>query len=617
MKRSLCLVLSWSVFVFSFPVKVQAEGRINLVAESAIEMGKLLSVSNVETGPIGRMGESYTLDVRMFVLEMTAMLGRFAPRDAEQVAKETSAMPQNPANIFISVSSDNAILSIDFTLPEAASSGTVKLTFTENGTALDANDPHVLTFAVAFESAGQHAATLNGADLSSDVNVSSASSDPSDALVDGALYDVKIEFQDAAGNPVASVTNTSFTYDTAVPTISSTAPATGSTVNTTRVSYTLSEAVASGTITWTRTGGSADGGSPHVQALSDTELNSGAHTNITLTNNPTLVDGTIYTVAFDATDAAGNAATTISNTNVTFTETQAPTLASPAASSLDNATLDIDFTLPEAASSATVKLIFTENGTALDANDPHILTFAAAFETAGQHTATLTGSDLSANANVASVSSDPSDALVDGAIYDVKIEYQDAAGNPVASVTNTSFTYDTTVPTISSTAPATGSTVNTTQVSYTLSETVASGTITWTRTGAADGGSPYVQALSDTELNSWAHTNITLTNNPTLVDGTIYTVTFDATDAAGNAATTISNTNVTFTETQAPTLASLAARLMERFNSLILQKKKSKELLWVGVGVLIVGGAAVAVALDRGEESPPQIVTPPMFPEVP
>ncbi len=458
-------------------------------------------------------------------------------------------------------STDNATLDIDFTLPEAASSGTVKMTYTQTGGSADVNSPHIITFTAAFESAAQHTMTLVGGDLSTSANVASVSSDTNDALVDGAVYDVKIEYQDGVGNTAASVTNNGFTYDTSAPVISATAPAQDATVNTTQVSYTLSEAVVSGTITWTQTGGTADGGYPHAQALAGTELNTGAHNNITLTNDPTLVDGAIYTIAFDVTDAAGNTATTVSNTGVTYdVTTQAPTLASPAGSSTDNATLDIDFTLPEAAGSGTVKMTYTQTGGSADVNSPHIITFTAAFESAAQHTVTLVGGDLSTSANVASVSSDTNDALVDGGVYDVKIEYQDAVGNTAVSVTNNGFTYDTSAPVISATAPAQDATVNTTQVSYTLSEAVVSGTITWTQTGGtADGGSPHAQALTGAELNTGAHSNITLTNNPTLVDGAIYTIAFDVTDAAGNTATTVSNTGVTYdVTTQAPVLASPA-----------------------------------------------------------
>jgi len=104
--------------------------------------------------------------------------------------------------------------------------------------------------------------------------------------------------------------------DQIAPVFTSTAPAASSFVNTTKVSYTLSEPITSGTITWTHTGGVADGN--HTQALAGTELTAGAHTNITLTNNPTLVDGAVYTVSFNGIDASNNAATTVNSTLVTY-----------------------------------------------------------------------------------------------------------------------------------------------------------------------------------------------------------------------------------------------------------------------------------------------------------
>lgn len=124
-----------------------------------------------------------------------------------------------------------------------------------------------------------------------------------------------------SGYSNSTVASSAYTIDTVAPVISSVAPATGSSPTTTQVSYTVDETCASGSVTWTRTGGTADpGGSPagtHAQSLTGGELNSGAHNNITLTNNPTLVSGAIYSVAFNCTDAAGNAATTVTSTNVT------------------------------------------------------------------------------------------------------------------------------------------------------------------------------------------------------------------------------------------------------------------------------------------------------------
>lgn len=133
-----------------------------------------------------------------------------------------------------------------------------------------------------------------------------------------------------SGYTNSTVTAGTYTIDTTAPVITGTAPASSANVSNTQVSFTFSEACASGSITWTRTGGTADGGgSPagtHTQNLVGGELTSGAHNSITLTNNPTLVSGTIYSVSFNCTDAAGNAATTVTNTNVNYSPASSPRL---------------------------------------------------------------------------------------------------------------------------------------------------------------------------------------------------------------------------------------------------------------------------------------------------
>jgi formylglycine-generating enzyme required for sulfatase activity len=232
-----------------------------------------------------------------------------------------------------------------------------------------------------------------------------------------------------AGIPVTTTTDgTSVTIDYTAPVISAVLPATSSFVNTTQVSYTLSETLASGSIAWTWTGGTADA-TPHTQALTGAELVAGAHNGITLTSNPTLVSGAIYTITFNGTDFVGNVAVAVSSTTVTF---------------------------------------------------------------------------------------------------------------------------DSTPPVFSAVSPVASSFVITTTVSYTLSKTIASGSITWTRTGGT-ADSNHTQALTGTELNTGAHTGITLTNNPVLASGAIYTVTFNGTDSAGNTATAVTSASVTYDIT-APTL---------------------------------------------------------------
>jgi len=107
--------------------------------------------------------------------------------------------------------------------------------------------------------------------------------------------------------------------DTTAPVFGALFPATGSSVNTSKVGYTLSEAISSGTVKYTRTGGTAS--ADFECQLSGTELSSGAFGPATLTNAPNLVGGTTYTIDFNGTDSFGNSADEKSVTGIIFDST--------------------------------------------------------------------------------------------------------------------------------------------------------------------------------------------------------------------------------------------------------------------------------------------------------
>lgn len=135
--------------------------------------------------------------------------------------------------------------------------------------------------------------------------------------------------QDAAGNQAVLTLaapgtggslggGRSLVIDGIAPNITGIAPVSSTNVIDTVVSYTLSENCATGSIVWTRTGGTTDPGSPRNQALTGAELTAGPHNSITITNNPALVPGAIYTLQFNCADAAGNASAAPPSTNVMF-----------------------------------------------------------------------------------------------------------------------------------------------------------------------------------------------------------------------------------------------------------------------------------------------------------
>ena len=123
--------------------------------------------------------------------------------------------------------------------------------------------------------------------------------------------------------------------------------------------------------------------------------------------------------------------------------TQTPNLAFPVANTTISSNFSLDFSLPEAAASGTVKLTLTRSDGTADSGSPHIITFASAFETAAQHTMTvppLSGAATSGY-EIASISSNRGTAtdLVNGATYTVRLEYQDAVSNMAASVEHSSI----------------------------------------------------------------------------------------------------------------------------------------------------------------------------------
>jgi hypothetical protein len=131
--------------------------------------------------------------------------------------------------------------------------------------------------------------------------------------------------------------------------------------------------------------------------------------------------------------------------------------------------------------------------------------------------------------------------------------YTDIAGN--ASTTTytggSTMTVDHTGPTLTITQPATGSYVNTAKVTYTIGETLGSGSITWTKT-AGTGGGTVSATLTGAELTS-GQTNYLPANGPTLLNGLTYTVTITGTDVLGNSTTSTGRTGVIF-DTSAPTV---------------------------------------------------------------
>ncbi|RKI74055.1 cell envelope biogenesis protein OmpA, partial [Corallococcus sp. AB049A] len=305
-------------------------------------------------------------------------------------------------------------------------------------------------------------------------------------------YTVTAVSTNGAGTNSATATST-FTVDLTAPTVAISTPADGSTVNTPNVTVTgTSTGATSVTLTY--------GGTNYGPIPVDGAGNWSYPLPVSLT------DGS-YTVTVVATDAAGNTSTP---DDTTFTvDLTAPEV--DITSPLDNATV----------ASNTV----TVTGTSVGA------TFV---------TLTFEGNDygpipVDASGNWSQALPGP---LADGT-YTVTAVATDSAGNESTPDSST-FTVDTTAPTVAITTPASGSTVG------------ANVTVTGTAAGGATSVTVTFQGTNYGPIPVDASGNWSQALPGPLANGT-YTVTAVAVDAAGNTSTTATST---FTvNTAAPTVA--------------------------------------------------------------
>ncbi|KAA3602146.1 MAG: T9SS C-terminal target domain-containing protein [Calditrichaeota bacterium] len=277
-------------------------------------------------------------------------------------------------------------------------------------------------------------------------------------------------------------------------------PAASSSDNSTLAyNFTLPEEATSGTVqlTFTRTGGTADANSPHTLIFSNTtaiqytgSINattsspffavSSGLLSLTSSHTSGLVDGTIYTVQLSYQDATPNAAATVDHTNFTFdSSTSAPTITSPTTGSGAATDFDVDFNLPEDATSGTIIATITRTAGSTDIGSPHQLTIngitSSGAKTLALNTSTLGSSTISGG----TVSLSGGAALAVGAIYSIELKYQDALGNSEASTTNTSITFSGSNATVNITGTPNNDTItNVNTLVYTLTMSTTSGSAT-------------------------------------------------------------------------------------------------------------------------------------------
>ena len=439
---------------------------------------------------------------------------------------------------------------VSYTLSEAAAAGTGVIVFT--GTAGSDNGvAHTCTLQGTALEAGAHTDLVLATNANACVNWATS-------LVDGSTYTVTFNSSDAAGNPATQVSNASVKFDTTAPT--------GTVTKGTSTIY-EGDLVQEVTVTYNE----------NMDPVSTPTITFGATTGVWTSGVGSWTAANVWQQNFTITDANEE------RTGVTINSSLAQDLAGNVEGADVQATFNIDTLTPTAPTLVT----FTATGGTVIANTVNTTNTnftGGATITAGQATggvahwligdvpfatpindATILVGDSAVTFTAGLSSNVAVQAQIASGASTLSVQLCDAAGNCSTSSggDNKAITADYVVPTITSTAPATNAFIKTETVSYALSEAAvaASGVIVFTQTsGSADGNSPHACVLQETALNSGAHAGLVLATganacvswaNP-LVSSAIYTVTFNASDAAGNPATMITNTGVTF-DNVAPT----------------------------------------------------------------
>lgn len=377
--------------------------------------------------------------------------------------------------------------------------------------------------------ASPHASHLTGVELSSGLHERILLTEIPE-LVDGAVYSIAVEGVDLAGNRAEPVVVQNIMFDVSPPVIVANYPPPSSNVNSTRVSYSLTEDLASGSVTWATTDGIPDPGSPHVQPLSPSEMISGDHQDIVLTSPPKLVSGAVYSLTFDGSDRAGNRASGMIIESVTFDSVRPVFVLRIPDDKKQINEPRITYSLSETL--AEGKVIWSRETGSEDPSAPHVIELAGTELDAGDHAATVT-----TNAPM----------LQDGSVYGISLTGIDPAGNQGDTVTVSSVMYDVTPPVFTLDFPQSDSFTNSLELTYSASEAMGEGTVEWTQTGGIDdASSPHAIALAVEELVEGAHESVILTNQTDLTDGAVYSLTLSGRDLASNEAEQVTADRITY-----------------------------------------------------------------------
>ena len=332
-------------------------------------------------------------------------------------------------------------------------------------------------------------------------------------LINNTEYSLTIVATDLGGNERIRVID-KIIYDDILPDIVLSNPQSKDFINSTKLSYDLSEELIQGEIIWDPV--DPTGGSSIKVNLKEDEMDKGSYNELILQNQTELIDGILYNISINAFDRAQNKLSILLSDSITYDITPPDFVdIAPEAGSYVNSAI-VQFTNTEQLSSASVVWERIEGEE--DKNSPHTIDIPSEYFGKGkQETSNITTPNL-----------------INGTIYRLTLNGRDLAGN-LSGVVYRNMNYDIKNPELSIIYPLDKPENNNTDIGYELSEQLGSATITYTwLNGTEDGNSPHIINIDQRSLPEGTTERYPLNPAPFLVDGASYKIEFEGVDRAGN-----------------------------------------------------------------------------------
>jgi hypothetical protein len=335
-------------------------------------------------------------------------------------------------------------------------------------------------------------------------------------LIDGILYNISINAYDRAENRLSILLSDSITYDIKPPDFVDIAPEAGSYVNSAIVQFTNTERLSSASVVWERIEGEEDKNSPHTIDIPSEYFGKGKQETSSITT-PNLINGTVYRLTLNGRDLAGNLSGVVYHNMNYDIENPKLSIIYPLDKPANNNT-DIGYELSEQLGSATITYTWLDG--VEDGNSPHIINI-------DQRSLPEGATDR--------YPLNPAPFLVDGASYKIELEGVDRAGNKSNLSIRNSMLYDITKPILSMSIPKEGLVNIGKEISYSISEDLFESEVVWNRVGGnTDNNSPHNIEFTDEEKLKGEYELVVLDKTTDLLSSTIYNISIQGIDPAGN-----------------------------------------------------------------------------------